>query len=317
VAAALARLRAREKLDLVEFADWGSEAYVHLLNQTDWNHIPTVIHLHGPIVMFAHAIGWPDLNSEFYRVARMMEETCLRRADAVFSSSQCSAQWCERFHGLDSRRTPVIHVGVDTSCFRPLDLSKEERPTILFVGKIERNKGVDFLAEAAMRLAGEAPNLRLRLIGRGDEKLLRQLRRQADAIDPNLLEIAGYVNHSRLPEQFSRAHVFAAPSEYEGGPGFVYLEAMACGLPVIACSGSGAAEVVTPGETGFLIPPRDVNALVDVLRRLLVDSNLRATMGRKGIDYVRREADRTVCLRRLEAFYTAAAGKQVASEVVR
>lgn len=308
VAAAIARIHASEPFDLVEFADWGSEGYVHLLNQTDWNHVPSVIHLHGPIVMFAHAIGWPEVDSEFYRVARMMEETSLRRADAVYSSSRCSAEWCERFHGLDGLRVPVIHTGVDTSHFCPRDLPKDHRPTILFVGKIERNKGVLLLAEAAIRLAREIPNLRLRLVGRGDERLLAELRRRADAVHPDLIETTGYVEHARLPEHLSRAHVFAAPSEYEGGPGFVYLEAMACGLPVVACSGSGAAEVVTPGETGFLIPPRDEHALVESLRRLLRDRELREAMGQNAVDYVRREADRSICLRRLEKFYAAAAG---------
>src|SRR5690606_2322175 len=109
----------------------------------DWNHLPTVMHLHGPVVMFAHAIGWPDPNSDFYRTARMMEETCVTRADAVFSSSRCSAEWCERFHGLRSSSVPVIHTGVDTNVFYPRKVPKESRPTIIFVGKVERNKGVE------------------------------------------------------------------------------------------------------------------------------------------------------------------------------
>ena len=65
VAAELSQLHANVNLDLVEFPEWGCEAYIHLLNQTAANRIPTAIHLHGPIVMFAHAIGWPDPNSEF------------------------------------------------------------------------------------------------------------------------------------------------------------------------------------------------------------------------------------------------------------
>ena len=55
VAAELAALHSQAALDLVEFPEWGCEGYVHLLNRTEWNRIPTVIHLHGPIVMFAHA----------------------------------------------------------------------------------------------------------------------------------------------------------------------------------------------------------------------------------------------------------------------
>ena len=70
VAIELSRLNAKVNLDLAEFAEWGGEAYIHLLNRTEANRIPTVIHLHGPIVMFAHALGWPDPNTEFFRVVR-------------------------------------------------------------------------------------------------------------------------------------------------------------------------------------------------------------------------------------------------------
>src|SRR4029079_11622306 len=61
VAVAVAELHARTPLDLVEFPEWGCEAYLHLLNRTEWNYIPTAIQLHGPLVMFAHTMGWPDL----------------------------------------------------------------------------------------------------------------------------------------------------------------------------------------------------------------------------------------------------------------
>jgi glycosyltransferase involved in cell wall biosynthesis len=78
---------------------------------------------------------------------------------------------------------------------------------------------------------------------------------------------------------------------------------MACGLPVIACSGSGAAEVVQHGETGLLVAPRDVDGLVEALRRLLAEPVERAAMGQRARSYVEREADSRQCLRRMEAFY--------------
>lgn len=318
VAAAVADLHARKPLDLVEFADWGSEAYIHLLNQTVWNRIPTVIHLHGPIVMFAHAIGWPDPLSQFYEVASMMEATCLQRADAVFSSSRCSAEWCERFHGLDARLIPVMHTGVDTNVFYPLEVDKAENPTILFVGKIEPNKGVELLVDAACTLVHRIPNLRLRLLGRGNPVFAKKLaHRVNEAGCPELLELAGYVDHAQLPNHLSRAHVFAAPSEYEGGPGFVYLEAMACGLPVIGCSGSGASEAVRPGETGLLIPPRNLDALVEALECLLADTRLCHQLGRNAAKYVARECNRADCIRRIEAYYSKVISHRQTKEPVK
>ena len=138
----------------------------------------------------------------------------------------------------------------------------------------------------------------------GTESVIRELRQKAIAAGhPNMIDLPGYVAREQLPEFLSRAHVFAAPSEYEGGPGFVYLEAMACGLPVVACDGSGASEVIENGVTGFLVPPRNVDALHDVLDRLLSDESLRTEMGRRAREYVEREANSNDCLRRLEAFY--------------
>src|SRR5262249_36131465 len=155
------------------------EGYFHLLNRAEWDRVPTVVHLHGPLVMFAETMGWPEKSSELYRVGKEMEATCLRLADAVFSSSRCSAEWCARHHGLDVGRVPVLHTGVDTKHFRP-GQAKAERPTVVFAGKVARNKGADVLVEAACRLAREVPGLRLELLGRGDDAFLAHLRARVE-----------------------------------------------------------------------------------------------------------------------------------------
>jgi glycosyltransferase involved in cell wall biosynthesis len=308
VAAAIAELHSQAPLDLVGLAEYGAEGCVHLLNQTEWNHIPSVLQLHGPLVMLAHTVGWPEIDSESYRTGIAMEGACVRLADAVYSSSRCSVDWCARHYGLDPQRVPILHTGVDTALFQPLDLARDPRPTVVFVGRLAENKGVGTLVAAAARLAQELPELQLRLIGRAEPGMLARLRAEATrAGAPDLLDWLGFVEHRQLPEHLCRAHVFAAPSLYEGGPGFVYLEAMACGLPAIACAGSGAAEVVRDGETGLLVPPGDVEALTQALRRLLSDANERESMGRRAREYVLAEADSTTCLRRIEAFYTSVA----------
>ena len=315
VAAALAELEARQPFDLIDFAEWGCEGYVYLLNRMPWNYTPAVVHLHGPLVMLAHTIEWPTRDSEFYRVGIHMEGACLRLADAIFSSSQCSVDWCVRHYGVEAARIPILHTGVDTRSFRPLDVEKSPRPTIVFVGKVVANKGVESLTEAACRLAAEFPNLRLQLIGGGEIQVFERLARIARAAGhPDLLETTGFVDRDHLAEYLSRAHVFAAPSVYEGGPGFVYLEAMACGLPAIACEGSGAAEVIVPGETGFLVPPNDSSALANALGRLLSNEALRQEIGSRARDYVVHNADTIGCLDRLEAFYSGVIARRRSGE---
>lgn len=304
VAAVIAQLHAESPLDLIDFPEWAAEGYVHLLNRSEGNRIPTVIQLHGPLVMFAHAMGWPDLDSEFYRIGTEMESTCLRLADAVFSSSQCSIDWCRRYYHLSHQDVPVIHTGVDTALFSPKPVPKEARPTIIFVGRITRNKGVETLVTACSCLAGEFPGLQLRMLGPGDDGLIGELRRMAaESGCPELLDLPGFVPTEDLPLQLSRAHVFAAPSVYEGGPGFVYLEAMACGLPAIGCEGCGVSEVIAHGHTGFLVPPGDADALAEVLQGLLKDPGKREEIGQAARKYVLAHAERETCLDRLEAFY--------------
>jgi glycosyltransferase involved in cell wall biosynthesis len=304
VSVAIQNIHARYSLDLVEFPEWACEGYIHLINQTEWNHIPSVIHLHGPLVMFAETMGWPDKDSDFFRLCSAMEESCLRKTDAVYSSSACSADWCARQYDMDRNAIPVLHTGIDTVLFSPQSVPRDPNPTIVFVGKVTRNKGAVVLAEAACRLASEIPGLRLKLVGRADEPVLKEIRKLTAASGfPDLLDVAGPVSREQLPELLSRSHVFAAPSQYEGGPGFVYLEAMACGIPVIACEGSGAAEVVVPDENGFLVPPNDNDALCNTLRRMLSSELERDRMGIAARNYVLQHADSRTCLDRIEAYY--------------
>src|SRR5262249_21801243 len=148
------------------------------------------------------------------------------------------------------------------------------------------------------------------MLGCGEPAFVAELQgRAADARVPGLLSIPGFVHRADLPARLARAHVFAAPSLYEGGPGFVYLEAMACGLPVIACSGSGAAEVVIPEHNGLLAPPGDLEALVTSLRWLMRNPGERERLGKNGRRYVVEHADSGQCLRRLEDFYGAVAAR--------
>jgi glycosyltransferase involved in cell wall biosynthesis len=303
VAAEIADMHSQTPLDLVEFPEWACEAYVHLLNRTDANQIPTVIQLHGPVVMLAEKIGWPEPGSDFLRIATQLEKSCLTMADAVYSSSACSADWCAGAYGLDRQAIPVLHSGVDTKHFAPRQVERDGRPTIVFAGKVTWNKGVVPLLEAAMQIAPSLPNLRLRMLGRGEKQVIADLHARAAAKGyPDLLELPGFVDRNTLPMEFSRADVFAAPSRYEGGPGFVYLEAMACGLPVIACEASGAAEVILPGKTGALVPPDDVNALADALRQLLAQKE---TLGRQAREHVVRNFDTESCVAKIAAYFQA------------
>lgn len=304
VAAELQSLGKRIKLDIIDFPEWAAEGYVYLLNRTAWDHVPVVIHLHGPLVMFAHTMNWPDIASEFYRYGTQMEAACIKLADAVFSSSLCSGEWIKKYYDSSKDKIPTIHTGVDAEFFTLNKAEKNDYPTIIFVGKFVQNKGVHELVEVASRLVIDYPNLRLRLIGKGSEEIINQLKNTALQFGAgSLLAFPGYIDKVDLPQELCRAHIFAAPSYYEGGPGFVYLEAMACGLPVVGCSGSGVDEIIESEKNGYLVPPKNIDKLEEALRKLLSEPRYVKEMGDNARQYVLKEADTRTCLKRLEEFY--------------
>ncbi len=305
VAAGIERLHGEVALDIVDLAEWASEGFVHLLNRADWQSIPTVVQLHGPLAMLTETIGWPEPGSPLERVGRVMEGECLRLADAVYASSRLSAQWCAKAYGLPLDDVPVWHCGVDTARFHPEAAPRDPGPMVVFVGRLAPSKGIDDLLEAALALARRHPRLRLRLIGGGEPGYVQSLHERAGAAGhPALVETPGPVANEELPAQLAAATVFAAPSWFEGGPGLVYLEAMACGLPVVASDGSGASEVVTHGQTGLLVAPHDVAALVAEVDRLLTDDAEATRLGTAARAAVVAHHDRQHRMPWLEGFYT-------------
>lgn len=304
VAAEIEALHAEVNLDIIDFPEWAAEGYAYLLNCTSWKKIPVVIQLHGPLVMLAHTINWPDMKSSFYKVGCHMEATCIQMADAIYSSSECSAKWIRNYYKPSGNNIPVIHMGIDTSAFLEGAKKKYEQLTIAYAGRLVQNKGVEELVTAVILLSKEFNGLQLKLMGKGDEKFIKKIREiayKAEAIE--MIDFVGFVDKENLAIEFLKAHVFAAPSYYEGGPGFVYLEAMACGLPVIGCSGSGVEEIINEGINGYLVPPKDVAALTDALRKMLSDVAGMERMGKNARAYVVREADSKYCVQKLEAFY--------------
>ena len=301
-AAAVAALHAQNPIDLVEFPEWACEGYVHLLNRTEWYRPRTIISLHGPLVMFAREIGWPSLDSTFYRVGKSMEAFCLEQADGVYTSSQSSLDWCAREHGIDTSSIQTVHSGVDIELFHRQS-EPAEQPTVVYAGRIAENKGVLTLLKAVIEVSKEFPSVRLILVGRGDEAVFTRLTSLAREANFSGIEFRGFVTRESLAKEISSAHVFAAPSYFEGGPVFANLEAMACGLPVVACRGTGAADVIKDGVTGLLVPPREVKPLAKSISRLLQDPVLSDSIGQAAKEYVVTHASTDVCIDRLENLY--------------
>ncbi|OJF14709.1 glycosyltransferase family 4 protein [Couchioplanes caeruleus] len=300
VAAELTALADGPGLDVVDLPDYGGEGYAYLAGREPRDRAPVTVQLHGPLVMLAHTIGWPEPGSTLHEIGIGMERACVRLAERIYSSSSCSADWCRRHYGAPTGPVPTLHTGVDIDRFRPVHGA--ERHGVVFVGRIAESKGVLDLLDAVLAVTDPPPRLRLTAVGPGEPDTVRRLvARAAAAGRPDVLELRRPLDHDELPAVLARAAVVALPSHYEGGPGLVYLEAMACGVPVVATAAGGAVEVVQHGHTGLVVPPGDVPALTGALQALLTDPPRAARMGHEARAYVERNADRRRCLRRLES----------------
>ena len=198
-------------------------------------------------------------------VARVYEQTVGRavfnRSDYVIAVSEASARHAESL-GANESTTHVVPNGVDTEVFHPPEQTVED-PRIIFVGRLVENKGPQDLIAALPNVIEEHPDLAVHIVGSGplEEKLRRQVKRLR--IDDQVC-FAGRVES--VSEEMRKARVFCRPSLTEGLP-LTLLEAMATGIPPVVTPVAGVPEVVTDGETGILVPPRDPSALA----RWLVD----------------------------------------------
>jgi glycosyltransferase involved in cell wall biosynthesis len=277
-------LMQKTAFDVIDFAEYGAEGFAYQLNRGTWNWAPVVVHLHGSLGSLAQHVGWPEEDSDFHRVGTFMEGVSIQLADGLMSCSACTAEFTSRFYRVSRQLIDVVYCSVDTQAFRPGPEAERaaDQPTVLFVGNIAKNKGVQTVFEAVLRLRRKYPRIRLQILGRGDDDLEDQLRRRSRAEGTGLnVEFHGFTGRERLPELYRRADVFCLPSQYEAF-GLVYLEAMACGCPVVASAAGGGPEAVLDGETGIVVPPGDAGAVVQALDLLLGDAPLRRRMGAAG-----------------------------------
>jgi D-inositol-3-phosphate glycosyltransferase len=212
------------------------------------------------------------------------ERHVARRADAIVTASAHERTLLERYYGADPGRIHTIPCGIDLDLFYPRDraMSRAElglplaSPVILWVGRLEKLKGVDILVGAVAQLAER--DFTLLIVG-GDDRaapLRSELEAQAAAegLTANV-RFEGPVAHDRLPAYYSAADVVVVPSYYESF-GLVAVEAMACGAPVVASRVGGLVSTVVDGVTGYLIPWRCPEPFAEKLEVLLNNPELRA-----------------------------------------
>ena len=183
--------------------------------------------------------------------------------------------------GVPPGRVRVIHPGVDSRHFRPAPPGRRSaQPSFLYVGRLKRYKGISFALQALASARRRRPDLRLEIAGTGDYR--SELERLAARLDlGRAVVFHGFVSEERKIDLMRSSWANVFPSSKEGW-GITVVEAAACGTPSLASDSPGLRDSVRHGETGFLVPHGDVEALAARMVELADSPPLVERLGSRG-----------------------------------
>lgn len=283
---AIAEIVLRERPQLIQLAT-AYEGYMGLSLQR-WLNLPFIIYAHGNEILDALGSPWPK------------PRLSLTRASRVLANSRFTAKLVEKA-GADPAKIKIIHPACDVQRFRPLSPSRELRtkllgspertPVILTVGRLVERKGCDMVIRALPKVVGQFPNTVYLIAGDGPYRLqLEQLALETGT--GRHIVFADRVADDELPYLYALCDVFVMPSRERlessdvEGFGLVFLEANACGKPVIGGWSGGIPDAVMDGVTGLLVDPLSPQEVAAAITHLVRSPDLPERLGRQGRERV-------------------------------
>lgn len=231
----------------------------------------------GPAAGVRNIVSWEHSGYLGNRRRRLVKRWIDGRVRKVFCDSQ--AVYDAYRHSFASDKAVLMPIGgVDTGVFEPRRRREGGTLVAASVGRLEPIKGYDLLVESAKALVRQHPDLLIRVAAVGSQESRLRDRIRAAGLERHVA-LEGHV--SDVPRFLTDADVYLQPSRQEGQCVAV-IEAMACGLPVLAAPTGGIREAVEDGRSGFLVDPADAGAWNARLLELLRDPDLRARMGKRG-----------------------------------
>lgn len=237
--------------------------------------LPIISTVHTPTkinVANFESIGiFPHLSKLQWRFSYVLERKLLDRSDIITTVSNSVAKELEEEYGINEN-VEIIYNGVDEHIFKPINSSAEKR-YILYVGGLTYRKGLFDLVECGKYICKRYTDISFVIVG--DGPLRNALKEKIEKLNlKDKFEFKGHVPRTELIRLYQNATIYIVPSHYEGLP-TVLLEAMSCGLPVVATAVSGNIDVISSGENGILVPPKSPIEMARAVSSLLDNYKMR------------------------------------------
>lgn len=270
-----------------EFSDSSIDILVE-----DCNKIPfyTPLYVHHPLFVIIHHLHGTSIYGDAFLPAAMYVHLTERLIPFFYKGvpfvtvSESTKNELVR-KGLRADDIEVVHNGVDHESYSPDESVRSKLPSIACVTRLKKYKGVHLLLHAMKYVLKEIPDAKLVVGGSGDfapklHKLTQKLKLE------HCVEFTGYLTVKQKVDVYRHAQVVVNPSAKEGW-GLTVIEANACGTPVVAAEVQGLTDSVLDGETGFLYPHSDVEAMARQIVRLLRDEELRKKFSARSIEWAK------------------------------
>jgi len=323
--AMVATVHEERRVDVVDSALWDAEALS--LAMLPANQRPAlVVRLVTPFATAAKFNGW-KVGEREHALFMRAERTLLDAADAVLPISRAIARTVENEHtvrenprwhpapcgiaywpSFESRRDYTELTQVNG---KPFDLPADAK-VVLFIGRLERRKGIDVLLKAARKFLAANASAWLVVAGRETEDWTQRIVDEVGALMARRVRFLGEVDTPTREKLLHAAYCVAFPSRYESF-GLVPLEAFVHGTPVIAAASGAIPEVVVDGRCGLLYESEDIDALAGCVSRLLQDAALHARLVSGAFERIREFSSRRSGLQSVEIYMNLLAGDRTAA----
>lgn len=300
--------------DIIESPTWDAEGVI----TARLSNIPVVTRLQSPMLKVAETQQWKI--SEDMRLAADFEKSLFELSDGIISISHNILETISELYDNPFKDNVVesIYLGIenDDECTNFETNNNGNMVDILFVGRLERRKGIHLLLEVVPTLLAEYTNIRFVFVGDDTIPNEKGVPYKEDFLTINSGNVhldrvifKGKIETSQLVEEYRNCDIFVAPSLYESF-GIILIEAMRVGKAVIGSKVGGMQEIVVDGETGFLIEPENRTELYNRLKQLIDSREIRESFGRNGYERMQRLFSQKQMIDNSLAFYQSVMAKK-------